>query len=192
MGNTAVKGYTDVWGKHGAAIYDHTGPVSYSQTTGDVLTAQSLGLRSIDFVANQNSAPGGIYEVNANSPAAGGTNPATQSLHWYYATSTSVATVVTGTAGSGMTPGVIVPIAFSAPAAGGTQATGTITILTATTFSYQITNPGKGYASAPTATVTGTGGTAPLLTTTLSAAGAEAAVGSNLSGLSVRLLAIGG
>jgi hypothetical protein len=192
MGNQAVKGYTDVIGKHGLAVYDHTGPASYSQATGDILTAQSLGLRSIDFVANENSGPGGIYEVNATSPSNVGSNPATQSLHWYFATSSSVATVAQNAAGIGMTPGVTVPIVFGAPPAGGTQATGTLTVLTATTFSYQITNPGKGYTSAPTAVVSGTGGTPVTLTTTLSAAGAEATTGANLSGLTVRIMAIGG
>lgn len=190
MGNTAVKGYTDVWGKHGAAIYDHTGPASYP-AGGEKIVPTMFGLRSIDYVHLMRST-NNIANVQALSPAGSGGNASSIILQWTYSTATSVASVVQNAAGTGMTPGVTVPIVFGAPAAGGTQATGTLTVVTATTFTTNVTNPGVGYASAPTATVSGTGGTPPTLTTTLSASGAQPATGSNLSGISVRLIAIGG
>ena len=86
---------------------------------------------------------------------------------------------VTGSGGSGMTVGTV-PLTIAAPPAGGVQATGTLTVLTATTFTTKITNPGSGYTSAPTTTAA-TGGTPPTLTAVLSVAGAEVAVGANLS-----------
>jgi hypothetical protein len=190
MGNTAVKGYTDVWGKHGAAIYDHTGPASYV-TGGEKLTPQSFNLRSIDWAESMRSSNGALSAI-AVSPPGGGGNATSITLLWQYSGTTSVASVSQNAAGVGMTPGVTVPIAFSAPAAGGTQATGTLTVLTATTFSSIITNPGSGYASAPTATVAGTGGTPPTLTSNLSTSGSQPAAGTNLSGVSVRIIAIGG
>lgn len=189
MGNTAVKGYTDVIGKHGLAIYDHTGPASYV-TNGEKLTPQIFGLRSIDWAESMRSSSGALATI-AISPPNGGGNATSIVLMWQYSGTGSVASV-TGTGQTGMTPGVTVPIAFGAPAAGGVQATGTLTVLTATTFSTIITNPGSGYASAPTATVTGTGGTPPTLTAVLSVSGAQPASGTNLSGVSVRLALIGG
>lgn len=190
MGNTAVKGYTDIWGKHGAAIYDHTGPASYV-ATGEKLAGQYLGLRNIDYVHCMRSS-NGAFDVIALSPTTAGGNAVTITLLWYFATTGSVASVSQNAAGIGMTPGTTVPITFAAAPAGGVTATGTLTVLTATTFSTVITNPGAGYTVAPSATVTGTGGTPPTLTSNLSTAGAAPAAGTNLSGSSVRLLAIGG
>ncbi len=87
-----------------------------------------------------------------------------------------------------MTVGVTAPIVF----AGGTGsgAVGTITTLTATTISISITNPGV-YTVAPTATVSGTGGTPPTLTVGLATAGAQVTAGVNLTGETVRLNYIG-
>ena len=86
---------------------------------------------------------------------------------------------VTGSGGTGMTPGTY-PLTIAAPPAGGTQAVGNIQVLTATTYTITITNPGSGYTTAPTTTAA-TGGTPPTLTSHLSVAGAEVAAGSNLS-----------
>lgn len=192
MGNTAVKGYTDVWGKHGAAIYDHTGPASYV-ATGEKLFPNSLGLRNIDYVHVMRSS-NGIYNVAAVSPSGSGGNATQITLLWSFATTGSIATLVTNVAGTGMTPGNVAPLTFPAAPAGGITATGFITVLTATTYSYTITNPGLGYTSAPvpTASSAATGGTAPTFTTTLTTIGQSATTGANLSGVSVRLLAIGG
>lgn len=48
-------------------------------------------------------------------------------------------------------------VAFSAPASGGVQATGTVTIVAGEVTGIVITNPGSGYTAAPTATITGDG-----------------------------------
>lgn len=77
-------------------------------------------------------------------------------------------TAVSGTGGSGMTPGTY---ALSFSGGGGTGAAGTITVLTATTFSTPVvTNAGTGYTTPPTVTAA-TGGTPPILTATLTPSG---------------------
>lgn len=191
MGNKSVNGYVDVIGKHGIWIGDHTGPASYV-AGGETLTAQYFGLRSLDM-ANAMRSTNLAYSAVSISPT-GNAGAISQNIKllWQFASTGSVASVSQNAAGSGMTVGTTVPIVFSAPAAGGVQATGTLTVLTATTFSSVITNPGSGYTSAPTATVSGTGGTPPTLTSNLSTSGAQVAAGANLSGVSVRMIAIGG
>lgn len=99
---------------------------------------------------------------------------------WRYSGKQGVA-IVQSAAGVGMTPGLTVPIVFSGGTGGG--ATGTVTVLTATTISITITNPGS-YTVVPTATVSGTGGTPPTLTVSLSpstAATTPVPAGTNLS-----------
>lgn len=99
---------------------------------------------------------------------------------WRYSGKQGVA-VTQNVAGSGMTVGTTVPIVFSGGTGGG--AAGTVTVLTATTISINITNAGS-YTVAPTATVSGTGGTPPTLTVALSpstAATGPVAAGTNLS-----------
>lgn len=191
MGNQAVKGYVDIFGKHGSFVGDHTGPVSYV-TGGETITAQSLGLRSIDILNSMRS-NNSAYSAVSLSPAGNSGNVVTSvKVLWQFSSTGSVASVSQNAAGIGMTPGTTVPIVFGAPAAGGVQATGTLTVLTATTFSSVITNPGSGYTSAPTATVSGTGGTPVTLTSNLSTSGAQVGAGANLSGVSVRIIALGG
>lgn len=86
--------------------------------------------------------------------------------------------VTQNVAGSGMTVGTTVPISFSGGTGGG--AAGTVTVLSATTISIKITSTGS-YTVAPTATVSGTGGTPPTLTVALAASGGVVAAGTNLS-----------
>jgi hypothetical protein len=72
---------------------------------------------------------------------------------------------VTGSGGSGMTPGTY-PLVFT----GGSPtvpATGTITVLTATTYTIALTNDGTGYTSPPSVTAA-TGGTPPSFDVTMS------------------------
>jgi len=73
-------------------------------------------------------------------------------------------TGISGSGGSGMTVGAY-PLAFTG--GGGTGAAGTLTVLTATSFSVVLTNQGSGYTSAPTVTATGltvtAAGTLPVL-----------------------------
>lgn len=63
-----------------------------------------------------------------------------------------VASIPTGTGGTGYTGGATV--AIGAPPAGGVQATATATVAGGIITGYVITNPGEGYTSAPTVTVT--------------------------------------
>lgn len=116
-----------------------------------------------------------IVRAGAPSPSQSG-----WTALWRYSGKQGV-TVVQNAAGVGMTPGTVVPIVFSGGTGAG--AAGTVTVLTATTISIAITNPGS-YTVAPTATVSGTGGTPPTLTVALSPATSAAgpvAAGTNLS-----------
>ena len=74
-------------------------------------------------------------------------------------------TVFQVTAGSGMTAGTYA-LVISAPPAGGTQATGTITVTATAITSYSITNPGSGYVAPPTVSAV-TGGTPVILAATI-------------------------
>ena len=77
----------------------------------------------------------------------------------------TVASIAQVTAGSGMTPGTYA-LTFSAAPAGGTTATGTITVTATAITSYSITNPGKGYTAPPTVTFA-PGGTPTVLAATI-------------------------
>lgn len=125
-----------------------------------------------------------IVRAGAPSPSQSG-----WTALWRYSGKQGVS-VVQNAAGTGMTVGTTVPIVFSGGTGGG--AAGTVTVLTATTISINITNPGS-YTVAPTATVTGTGGTAPTLTVSLSpstAATGPVPAGTNLSAEQVQFGAL--
>jgi hypothetical protein len=96
---------------------------------------------------------------------------------WQYSGKQGV-TVVQNAAGSGMTPGTVVAIAFSGGTGGG--AAGTVKVLTATTIAITLTNTGS-YTVAPTATISGTGGTPATLTVALAPSGGVVAPTTNLS-----------
>jgi hypothetical protein len=96
---------------------------------------------------------------------------------WSYSGKQGV-TVVQNAAGSGMTPGTVVPITFSGGTGGG--AAGTVTVLTATTISINLTSTGS-YTSAPTATISGTGGTPATLTVGTSPTAGAVPVTTNLA-----------
>ena len=66
-----------------------------------------------------------------------------------------VAAVTIGAGGSGYTG--TPTVAFSAPPAGGTAATGTVTVEGGVITGVVITNPGSGYVTAPTVTFSGAG-----------------------------------
>jgi len=78
----------------------------------------------------------------------------------------AVTSVTVTDAGSGYTDATV---AFSAPPAGGVQATGTVQLDAGAITGVTITNPGKGYTAAPTVTITGTGGTGATATAAVSA-----------------------
>lgn len=102
MGNQAVSGYTDIVGKHGLWVGDHTGPASYTQggETLGVASAPgtSFGLRSIDFVEAEELSNSGNYAVKVVSPAGSGGQVQTRSLRWFNnppATQTPLAAALT-------------------------------------------------------------------------------------------------
>lgn len=190
MGDTAVKGYVDVWGKHGVWIGDHTGPVSY--TTGGTTSREprAYGLRSFDIYLPMGFTVSGNYQVFSQSTSAGGNNNSTVKLRWFYApTLTGVSDIAIATAGTGQTNGTYV---IAATGGGGSGATAQITIAGGAVTQAAILNPGTGYTSAPTFTVA-EGGTPGTLTATIGqVSGTEVVAGSNLSGETIRALVIGG
>lgn len=191
MGDVVLDRYTAGQGR--IVPVDHTGPVSYT-TGGETIGAvnsitgmAAVGLGSLDDVLGSGSySVDGSYVVYVQPTGTGSRK--TFTLIWAGGLFGTGVLVTQNAAGATMTPGTVVPIVF----AGGTGsgAAGTVTVLTATTISIQITNAGK-YTAAPTATVTGTGGTPPTLTVALLAAGAQPAAGTNLSGETVRLVYVG-
>ena len=102
MGNQAVPGYTDIFGKHGAWVGDHTGPASYV-TGGETLQATSFGLRSIDFSIAEDLSHSGNYAVEILSPVGSGGSVATRTLRWF-----------TANAGSGYEPLILGPASAAA------------------------------------------------------------------------------
>lgn len=162
------------------------GPASYSQANGDPVYNPGAneyinfpcdcttlsGNYCVKFVPSAVGA--GIIRAGAPSPSKSG-----WTALWFYSGRQGIATLVQNAAGSGMTPGTVVPITFSG--GGGNGAAGTVTVLTATTISIAIIDEGQGYTSAPTATVSGTGGTPPTLTATVAPAAGIVANATNLS-----------
>jgi len=190
MGDTKLPDYPARLGDKQQIVTDHTGPASYpagGETLGVLnnstgVTAQ--GLSSIDFLDVMDVSVSGNYFVNSQ-PSGAGTRK-TAKLLWFFSGVNGQGVLVTqNAAGSGMTPGTKVNIVF----AGGTGpggAVGTVTVLTATTIQINVTNPGS-YTTAPTATISGTGGTPATLTVALAAINTQVTAGVNLSGETVRL-----
>lgn len=184
----------DIWGSRSKAGHpDHFGPSSYP-TGGEPLSQSQFGGPNPFGLANYKFISGGLsnsgnYRVDT---LYGGIGDRTKVfLKWSYA-SPSVMGVdgVTGTGGSGMTPGTYA-LAF-AGGGGGSGAAGTITVTAGAITAITITNPGTGYISVPTVTAA-TGGTPPTLTATVgSMIGSEVQAGTNLSAESIRLLVLGG
>jgi hypothetical protein len=187
MGNTAVSGYTDIIGKHGAWVGDHTGPASYT-TGGETIQAVNFGLRSIDFVAADAVSFSGNYTVSVLTTKTLGAIKQTAKLIWrYMSTSSGVNSIVITTPGTGGTNGTVT---IGSTGGGGTGATISVTTAGGIITSVRLLSPGTGYTSVPTFTIAaGTG----VVTATIGAvAGVEVAAGVNLSGESVRMMAIGG
>ncbi len=189
MANNPISGFPDVWGgRSHATIVEHTGPTSYVPG-GDPLSQgvfggpNVLGLSGFYWTSTGISYSG-LYVVAA---AYGGRGVRQRIfLKWMYTGASQGVDGVTGTGGSGMNVGTY-PLVFSAG-----NATGTLTVLTATTFSIQMTSPGSGYNAVPTVTAA-TGGTPPTLTVTVgSNSGGEVVAGTNLSAETVRVLVVGG
>lgn len=181
-----LAGYEQPIGSKLQAVVDHFGPVSYSQTTGDVYPASNLGRGGFDKVFGGLSLDG-VYDVKAGYPAGtvAGQEVSTSVLTWFFATTGSVASLAISTAGSGQTPGTYT---VNATGGAGTGAQASITVAGGGTVTAVpiILNPGKNYTSAPTFTLAA-GGTPATFTATLSTAGAQVATGANLSGSAARL-----
>jgi hypothetical protein len=91
MSIAAVPGYTDVFGKHGAWIGDHTGPKSYNaftapNTGGQTLSATYYGLRSIHTVLPMGYTESGKYAVKSKLSSVGGAAVQTAILVWFAVT----------------------------------------------------------------------------------------------------------
>jgi hypothetical protein len=118
--------------------------------------------------------PKSVPNIRAGAPSPGQSG---WTALWLYSGKQGV-TVVQNVAGSGMTPATVVPLVFSGGTGGG--AAGTVTVLTATTIKITLTNTGS-YTVAPTATISGTGGTPATLTVALTPSGGVVAPTTNLS-----------
>jgi hypothetical protein len=193
MANTAIAGVEPWGGRTRAIILDHTGPSSYV-IGGESLSQSANGGPNVLGLA-------GFYHVEAGVSASGtytiqvlygGTGVRNSiKLRWNYRASSQGVSSVTSSGGSGMTAGTY-PLTFTNTNTGGSGAAGTITVTASAVTSISITSPGTGYFAAPTVTAA-TGGTPPTLTATAGIVnGGEVASGTNLSGETIRLLAIGG
>ena len=83
MADTAVSGYLDIWGKHGAWVGDHTGPASYA-TGGESISACPKGLRSLDFMGVEEISYSGNYLAKVVSPIGSGGSAQARKLRWFY------------------------------------------------------------------------------------------------------------
>lgn len=83
MADTAVSGYLDIWGKHGAWVGDHTGPASYA-TGGESISAGPKGLRSLDFMGVEEISYSGNYLAKVVSPIGSGGSAQARKLRWFY------------------------------------------------------------------------------------------------------------
>ena len=191
MGNTAVAGVEPWGGRSRATILDHTGPTSYA-TGGETLGQSAFGGPNVLGLSGFYKVDGGLtvsgnYRVDA---LYGGTGPrAAIKLKWTYAGNNMGVDGVSSSGGSAMTAGTY---ALSFSGGGGTGAAGTVTVSTSAVTAITITSTGSGYTSIPTVSAA-TGGTPPTLTATIGVnIGGEVAPTTNLSGETVRLLAIGG
>ena len=144
MPNNIVAGVEPWGGRTRAVIVDHTGPASYALGGEALNPSSTLGGSNVFGLASFYKIDGGISN-SGNYRADGiysgnGPRPSVK-LKWVYnGGGIGVDSVVQNAAGSGMTPGTIVPIVFAG--GGGSGAAGTLTVLTATTFSSVITSPG--------------------------------------------------
>lgn len=87
MADTILKGYVDIWGKHGAVVSDHTGPALYT-TGGETIGVNSLvgvnryGLRSYDFVDSMGLSVSGNYYMRTQPTGIG--SRTTFKAIWFY------------------------------------------------------------------------------------------------------------
>jgi len=178
-------------GEFREALLVASGPSSYAPATGDPLSNPGAneyisfpmacttvsGNYQVDFIPTAAGIGAAYVRAGAPSPTQSGWR-----AYWTYSGRNGVL-VVQNAAGVGMTPGTVVPIVF----AGGTGsgAAGTVTVLTATTIAINITNSGS-YTAAPTATISGTGGTPATLTVSVAPSSGSVPSGTNLTAETVQ------
>jgi hypothetical protein len=88
-----LRGYPDLIGRRQVICGRGVGPVSYSQTTGDVLYPPSSYGRYIDIITEASQDPTGTYYAVGRPSAVG--PRATWSLHWFLCSNSTE--VVNGT-----------------------------------------------------------------------------------------------
>jgi hypothetical protein len=180
---TFLQGYPDYVGKRFNFAGYGNGPASYVATGDPIALPRFNNYIDVVFPALSVS---GAYRVEA-LPSGYGPRQ-TWSLLWSGVLGT-VASVAQNAAGTGMTAGTYI---VNATGGGGAGAQISVTVLTATTIATPVVlNAGVGYTSAPTFTLTGTGGTPATLTATLTTAGPVAPT-TNLSGETVQIGGFGG
>jgi hypothetical protein len=179
---TLLHGYPDLIGRKFAWVGYGNGPTSYV-TTGDPVSLP-LPYTYIDAIFGGTITVSGTYYVTPSISQIV-TRPAWK-LIWNYATAGSVASVAQNVAGTGMTAGT-----YTVTATTGTAQI-TVVVATATTLgAITVINPGSGYTTAPTFTLTGTGGTPATLTATLSTINGAVPAGANLSAESIQIAGYG-
>ena len=135
----------------GPASYAAAGDVVNNPGSSDFINFPSQSLtQSGNYLVSFFPSSVGLNQVRAGAPSP---NVSGWTALWMYSGKSGVK-VVQNAAGTGMTAGTTVPIVFSGGTGGG--AAGTVTVLTATTISINITSTGS-YTVAPTATISGTG-----------------------------------
>lgn len=169
---------------NGPASYAATGDPVYNPGANEYINFPITVLsQSGNFMVKFFPAATGTNLIRAGAPSP---SQSGWTAVWQYSGKQGV-NVVQNVAGSGMTPGTVVPIVFTGGTGAG--AAGTVTVLTATTISINITNSGS-YTTAPTATISGTGGTPATLTASTSPAAGVVPAGTNLSAETVQFGAL--
>ncbi len=183
---TLLPGYPDLIGRRFAWVANGNGPASYVQ--GGDPTQLPTSHTYIDTITSDVPSISGNYTVIAAQSYAG--QRPTWKIKWIYAGGQlGVDGIQQNVAGSGMTPGLVTPLTFSTG-----NASGTFTVLTATTGYITITSAGSGYVTPPTVTTSGTGGTPPTFNNVSIglANGSEVAATTNLSAEIVQIAGFGG
>lgn len=181
---TFLKGYPDYIGKRYAWAGFGNGPSSYAPATGDPVFFPRYD-NYVDAIPDCSSQSGN-YTLKFVPSLVGAR--AAWSAFWYYSGRQGVLSVVQLAAGVGMTVG---SYTVAATGGGGTGASITFAVLTATTIGPITIVPGFGYTSAPTFSPA-TGGTPVTFTVTVAPASGQAPATTNLSTEAAQVSGLGG
>lgn len=162
----------------GTATFGQFAPDGTFSSAPDVTTWQGQRILINDSLAGYCTWDGTLFvEQGMMSPnitvTAGGQNYSTPPPVTITVNTGSIGSISQSGAVSGLTPiGSTVNLVIGAPPVGGLQAAATATINSATSVTIILTNPGGGYASAPTVTFPASvGGTKPTLTANMTTTG---------------------